>query len=70
MKLTKVLEQLDESKFSVGEKIKMMPKDGEGTRGIPVEVIQVLAGRCKILIIDGARKGEEELVWNFRLHKM
>lgn len=67
MRLGKALKQIYESKFSVGQKTKMMPNEGEGVRPIPVEIIQVLKGRCKVLILDGKRKGEELIVWNSKL---
>ena len=67
MKLAKAVHTIYESKFSVGQKTKMMPPEGEGIRPIPVEIIQVLKGRCKVLILDGKKKGEETIVWNSKL---
>lgn len=67
MKLGKALKQIYESRFVAGQKTKMMPNEGEGVRPIPVEIIQVLRGRCKVLILDGKRKGEELIVWNSKL---
>jgi hypothetical protein len=62
MKLEKAI---NESKFSVGQKAKMIPEDG--IRPVSIEIIQVLRGRCKVLFLDGKNKGEEMLVWNSKI---
>lgn len=62
MKLEKALH---ESNFSVGQKVKMIPEDG--IRPVSIEIIQVLRGRCKVLFLDGKKKGEEMLVWNSKI---
>ncbi len=62
MKLEKAL---NESKFSVGQKVKTILPDG--IRPVDIEIIQVLRGRCKVLILGGKNKGEEIIVWNSKI---
>lgn len=69
MKFDKIMHKINESKFAVGDHVKMIPEEGTGVRPIAAEIIQVLSGRCKIKITEGKRKDEEKIVWNTKLIK-